>query len=125
MFLVNIFCLILHVPVLFHNFIFLSPAGTLDYVGDAITLEMNAEWPTPDADYTPYTNILSAVWPKLRHRNYTYAVVRLTGSDWYRTHITGYNHWSLNDPCNHAQAIYCGHTSKSNEKLLSSENLNK
>ncbi|KAK3801475.1 hypothetical protein RRG08_010055 [Elysia crispata] len=84
-------------------------AGDLDYVGDSIVLEQNAEWPTPDADYTPYTNVISAVWPKLRHRNYTYAVIRLTGT-WDNTHYDGSNHLTTIDPCNYANVLVCGET---------------
>ena len=101
-----------------------SPAGDLDYVGDSIVLEQNAEWPTPDADYTPYTNVISAVWPKLRHRNYTYAVIRLTGG-WDDTHWENTNHISTNDPCNYANVLVCGETSKYTSENIRNKTQNK
>jgi hypothetical protein len=36
------------------------------------------EWALPDVDYTPYTNIISAVWPTLRHKSYTWGVIQAT-----------------------------------------------
>ena len=46
-----------------------------DGIGQAIYLEKNDRWLPADQDYTPYSNILSAVWPMLRHRSYTWAVL--------------------------------------------------
>jgi hypothetical protein len=37
-----------------------------DHVGKEIFLIENDVWKQPDRDYTPYCNILSAVWPTLR-----------------------------------------------------------
>jgi len=35
-------------------------------MGGPIRLEKNSNWNIGDVDYTPFTNILSAVWPTLR-----------------------------------------------------------
>jgi hypothetical protein len=37
-----------------------------DHVGKEIFLIENDVWKQTDRDYTPYSNILSAVWPTLR-----------------------------------------------------------
>jgi hypothetical protein len=39
-------------------------------IGKGVYLEENTAWTLPDVDYTPYQNILSAVWPSLRHKSY-------------------------------------------------------
>ena len=36
------------------------------FAGDPVVLGVNEDWAEDDMDYTPYTNIISAVWPKLR-----------------------------------------------------------
>ncbi|XP_041351011.1 uncharacterized protein LOC121369994 [Gigantopelta aegis] len=59
------------------------PAVVIDVLGKddgngtitGVILEQNARWFQDDVDYTPYSNMLSAVWPTLRHRDYTWAVV--------------------------------------------------
>ncbi|XP_060084880.1 uncharacterized protein LOC132564227 [Ylistrum balloti] len=79
--------------------------------GKEIFLQQNALWKHSDVDYTPYSNIISAVWPDLRHRNYTYAVLRGVAMD-----VTSYYHptnlLSLPDPCSHPESIKCGNTDK-------------
>ncbi|XP_069133969.1 uncharacterized protein [Argopecten irradians] len=79
--------------------------------GEEIFLKLNDIWKKRDVDYTPYSNILSAVWPDLRHRNYTYAVLNGEAVD-----VTSYylptNLLSLPDPCSHPHSIYCGNTDK-------------
>ncbi|XP_046562881.1 uncharacterized protein LOC124271764 [Haliotis rubra] len=76
-------------------------------VGQGITLDQNSHW--NDADYTPYKNILSAVWPTLRHRNYTWAVVsgdQLDPSSHYKRETL----MIVTDPCSMPGVIKCGHT---------------
>ena len=36
--------------------------------GDPVVLGVNEDWAEEDMDYTPYTNVISAVWPKLRYK---------------------------------------------------------
>ncbi|XP_046557202.1 uncharacterized protein LOC124266452 [Haliotis rubra] len=92
------------------------PAVVVDVVGTAkgphlgysISLDQNSHWKHDDADYTPYKNILSAVWPTLRHRNYTWAVVagdQLVPSSHYKRETL----MTVSDPCNVPDVIKCGH----------------
>ncbi|KAL4221421.1 hypothetical protein ACF0H5_019679 [Mactra antiquata] len=77
--------------------------------GQGIYLEENALWPLSDVDYTPYNNMLSAVWPTLRHKNYKWAVLTLTVDDplmFYKST----SDISLSDPCSHPNAMKCGTT---------------
>ena len=39
----------------------------MSHEGQPIYLEENAIWTALDVDYTPYNNIISAVWPQLRY----------------------------------------------------------
>ncbi|XP_046561789.1 uncharacterized protein LOC124270793 [Haliotis rubra] len=76
-------------------------------VGQGITFDQNSHW--NDADYTPYKNILSAVWPTLHHRNYTWAVVvadQLDPSSHYKRETL----MTVTDPCSMPDVIKCGHT---------------
>ncbi|XP_048243311.1 uncharacterized protein LOC124141844 isoform X1 [Haliotis rufescens] len=76
-------------------------------VGHGISLEQNSHW--HDADYTPYKNILSAVWPTLRHRNYTWAVVSGDQVD-PSSHYKRESLMTVTDPCSMPDVIRCGHT---------------
>ena len=38
----------------------------MSHEGRPIDLKENADWTYADVDYSPYSNIISAVWPKLR-----------------------------------------------------------
>ena len=72
-------------------------------------MKQNAFWNIDDVDYTPYKNIISAVWPTLRHRDYTYAILNARSVDvaaYYRQ--TG--SLSLTDPCTHVDHMRCGTT---------------
>ncbi|XP_067663316.1 uncharacterized protein [Haliotis asinina] len=90
------------------------PAVVLDVIGEnkenvdqGITLDQNSHW--HDVDYTPHKNILSAVWPTLRHRNYTWAVVagdRVDPSSHYKRESL----MTVPDPCRLPDVIKCGHT---------------
>ncbi|KAJ8299760.1 hypothetical protein KUTeg_023820 [Tegillarca granosa] len=79
-------------------------------VGTKIYLAKHDHWNQKDKDYTPYRNILSAVWPKLRHGNYKWAVLDasyiLDAATFYRPE----NKLSLSDPCSHPNSIKCGTT---------------
>ena len=44
-----------------------------------INLDENDHWPLPDVDYTPYDDLISAVWPKLRYERYEWALIYDTG----------------------------------------------
>ncbi|XP_046562884.1 uncharacterized protein LOC124271767 [Haliotis rubra] len=90
------------------------PAVVLDVIGannenvaQGITLDQNSHW--NDADYTPYKNILSAVWPTLRHRNYTWAVVAGDQLD-PSSHYMRETLMIVTDPCSMPDVIKCGHT---------------
>jgi len=76
--------------------------------GRDIFLGLNEDWKAPDADYTPYKNVLSAVWPKLHHRNYTWALIEIKTLDvtmYYKDDVP-----LLTDPCSHPDVIRCGKT---------------
>ncbi|XP_033751510.1 LOW QUALITY PROTEIN: uncharacterized protein LOC117335547 [Pecten maximus] len=79
--------------------------------GEEIFLQQNALWEISDVDYTPYSNILSAVWPDLRHRNYTFAVLKGVAVD-ATTYYLPTNVLTLPDPCSHPDSIQCGQTDK-------------
>ncbi|XP_060580924.1 uncharacterized protein LOC132737608 [Ruditapes philippinarum] len=79
------------------------------HIGKDIYLEENSIWETPDEDYTPYTNILSAVWPTLRYTKYYWAVLLVKVNDptvFYKSTDT----LDLKEPCSHPDAIKCGTT---------------
>lgn len=68
-------------------------------------------WTAPDRDYTPYKNVISAVWPTLRHKNYDYAIIEAKAVDvttYYRQVIQ----LNLKTPCDHPDRIKCGHTGR-------------
>lgn len=48
-------------------YVFTSNLIGNEEIGGAIRLEKNSLWEKVDVDYTPFTNILSAVWPTLRY----------------------------------------------------------
>lgn len=81
-----------------------------DGIGRTIYLTKNDYWTEADQDYTPYKNVISAVWPTLRHRSYTYAVLNAKTID-VTTYYQQINQLSLKDPCDHPDAIKCGATS--------------
>ncbi|XP_046571088.1 LOW QUALITY PROTEIN: uncharacterized protein LOC124279320 [Haliotis rubra] len=80
-------------------------------IGNDIILEQNALWPMLDVDYTPYKNILSAVWPSLRHRKYKWAVVAGNRLD-PTSHFKRQSVMTVSDPCALADVIKCGETGK-------------
>ena len=81
----------------------------IDGYGHDIFLTQNERWKKPDVDYTPYKNILSATWPLLRHKNYSWAVIdaeNLDVASYYKDEAK----LQLTDPCSHPDAIKCGQT---------------
>ncbi|XP_076113981.1 uncharacterized protein LOC143082265 [Mytilus galloprovincialis] len=82
-----------------------------DGYGRDVYLQENGRWDESDVDYTPYKNIISGVWPLLRHKNYTWAVIDSENLD-----ITSYykddDKLQLKDPCSHPDSIKCGFTDK-------------
>ncbi|XP_055958811.1 uncharacterized protein LOC126830508 [Patella vulgata] len=79
-------------------------------LGTSISLDQNAVWSKPDVDYTPYKNIISAVWPTLRHRNYTWGLLEDQALS-IVTHFTRPK-MTIRDPCSHPDVIQCGQTEK-------------
>ena len=82
-----------------------------DGIGKTIYLAKNDKWEYPDEDYTPYKNVISAVWPSLRHRAYVYAIINARTVD-VTTYYEQINQLDLVDPCSHPDAIKCGSTGK-------------
>lgn len=82
-----------------------------DGIGKTVYLAKNDLWSVPDQDYTPYKNVISAVWPTLRHRSYNYAVIDAKTVD-VTTYYRQVNQLSLRDPCSHPDALKCGYTGK-------------
>ncbi|XP_078700910.1 uncharacterized protein LOC144927390 [Branchiostoma floridae x Branchiostoma belcheri] len=73
-----------------------------------VLLEENALWTRDDADYTSSQSTLSAVWPSLRHGQYTWAVIeQTTGISDYGS-VSGSSQFPY--PCAHPLAISCGNT---------------
>lgn len=81
----------------------------VDGYGEPIILETNAHWSHPDADYTPNMNYISAVWPKLRYKSYTVAVLNAKSLD-VTTYYLPTKTLSLSDPCSHPDAVKCSST---------------
>lgn len=75
-----------------------------------VVLAENDNWPTPDAEYTPHSDLLSAVWPTLRHHNYKWAVLRVESDN--SIYYKRPSELQLTDLCYHPQKLKCGHTSK-------------
>ncbi|XP_067684738.1 uncharacterized protein [Haliotis asinina] len=95
-------------------------ARQVDDVGSPISLDQNDGWDTGDADYTPYRNVLSAVWPTLRHRKYTWAVVsgdQLDPSSHYKKDRV----MTFSDPCSMPDVVKCGHTDKEFLNVIETE----
>ncbi|KAL3841826.1 hypothetical protein ACJMK2_019925 [Sinanodonta woodiana] len=89
-----------------------ASGAVLDGFGEAtsVLLLQNALWSLQDQDYTPYKNVLSAVWPTLRHRVYDWAVIKWNVAEqvthFMRTDL------SFENPCSHPDAIACGRTDR-------------
>ena len=46
---------------------FFLGVSSFSHDGQPISLKENDIWTDSDVDYTPYRNIISAVWPQLRY----------------------------------------------------------
>ena len=80
-------------------------------------LEENTAWTLPDVDYTPYQNILSAVWPSLRHKSYNWGVLKVDVNN-ADTFYKDFTELSVMDPCSHPETIKCGITGNTNCTLF-------
>ncbi|XP_046345841.2 uncharacterized protein LOC124126446 [Haliotis rufescens] len=91
--------------------IVIDAAGQTDDNGltSGITLEENDVWQRVDLDYTPYKNMLSAVWPSLRHRKYKWAVIAGDKMD-NTSHFKQGRRMTNTDPCAMADVVKCGET---------------
>ncbi|KAL8561571.1 hypothetical protein ACOMHN_024807 [Nucella lapillus] len=99
------------------NPVLVIPRPVLDTVGSnvdgsasegmPVKMGFNDAWTADDADYTPHTNIISAVWPTLRHTHVTWAVLDSQGPD-VTSHFLDPNHQPLQDPCTSPLQIACG-----------------
>ncbi|CAG2233138.1 unnamed protein product [Mytilus edulis] len=101
-------------PIQIHPNIVIDAVGASDAnvdIGKPVFLKQNALWPEADRDYTPYKNMISAVWPKLRHKSYDYAVLTAKDID-VTTYYRHVNQLNLKTPCDHPDRIKCGHTEK-------------
>ncbi|ESO94429.1 hypothetical protein LOTGIDRAFT_175429, partial [Lottia gigantea] len=92
--------------------ILIRPAIVLDVFRQenrtGIELEPSARWNEPDVDYTPYNDLISAVWPTLRHRNYTWGL--LEGPLQPTSTLYSNPDIVIPDPCSHPSTIICGHS---------------
>ncbi|WAR05117.1 hypothetical protein MAR_020486 [Mya arenaria] len=78
-------------------------------IGGETFLEQNHDWSEKDKDYTSFTNIISAVWPKLRYKYYNWAVLSIGNEDptiFYDSN----DHIDLRYPCTHPETKACGET---------------
>ncbi|CAC5386462.1 unnamed protein product [Mytilus coruscus] len=99
-------------PILIHPNSVIDAVGAPDAndgIGRPVFLEQNALWTEADRDYTAYKNVISAVWPTLRHKNYDYAVIEAKDID-VTTYYRQVNQLNLKIPCDHPDRIKCGHT---------------
>jgi len=80
-------------------------------IGKGVYLEENTAWTLPDVDYTPYQNILSAVWPSLRHKSYNWGVLIVDVNN-VDTFYKDFTEVLITDPCSHPETIKCGNTCK-------------
>ncbi|ESO88609.1 hypothetical protein LOTGIDRAFT_165393 [Lottia gigantea] len=92
--------------------ILIRPAIVLDAVRqvnrNGIKLDQNVRWNEPDVDYTPYNDIISAIWPTLRHRNYTWGL--LEGPLQPTSTLYSNPDIIIPDPCSHPAIVICGHS---------------
>ncbi|CAC5401969.1 unnamed protein product [Mytilus coruscus] len=108
-------CDVANGPRKIHPKLVIDAHGEKDTSSDAETqgmdihLETNTGWDFPDIDYTPYNNIISAVWPELRHGLYTWGViqVKVNYADRYYKSFTD---MVIQDPCSHPDVVSCGKT---------------
>ncbi|CAG2198378.1 unnamed protein product [Mytilus edulis] len=80
-------------------------------IGKTIYPDKDTSWTQIDVDYTPYKNVLSAVWPTLRHSSYQWAVVKVKTNNAF-TFYKKYTDVVISDPCSHPDMIQCGQADK-------------
>ncbi|CAC5375033.1 unnamed protein product [Mytilus coruscus] len=85
--------------------------GNEDGIGVGVFLEENAAWILTGADYTPFKNVLSAVWPSLRHKPYQWGVVEVNSNN-AQTFYKEFTDVVISDPCSHPNTVLCGQTDK-------------
>lgn len=83
----------------------------------SIHLETNTEWDFPDIDYTPYNNIISAVWPTLRHGLYTWGLIQVK-DNYADRYYKSFTDMSIKDPCSHPDVLSCGITGDYNNRIM-------
>ena len=71
-----------------------------------MTLGFNDAWNEDDRDYTTHSNIISAVWPKLRHSRVIVAVLESQGPD-VKSYFLESASEPLDDPCSSPLQIAC------------------
>ena len=81
-------------------------AGSPIY-GEHVTLGFTDAWNKDDVDYTPYSNIISAVWPSVRNSKVTWAILESEGPN-VTFHFLAPDRQSLVDPCSSPSRIACG-----------------
>ncbi|KAL5007590.1 hypothetical protein ScPMuIL_016396 [Solemya velum] len=92
----------------------LTPRLVIDAVGQyvgGVFLAENDNWPTPDAEYTLNSGLLSAVWPTLRHHDYTWAVLKVEVES-EPIYYKRLSELQLTYPCSHPLVLKCGQTDK-------------
>ena len=90
----------------------------LFFFGKGVYLEENTVWTLPDVDYTLYQNILSVVWPSLRHKSYNWGVLKVVVNK-ADTFYRDFTELLVTDSCSHPETIKCGSTGSENCTLLS------
>ncbi|KAK7500517.1 hypothetical protein BaRGS_00008092 [Batillaria attramentaria] len=75
--------------------------------GEPVTLAFNDGWSQGDRDYTPHNDVISAVWPTLRHPKVKWAVMVSQGPD-VTSHFENSGPQPLSDPCSSPNVIVCG-----------------
>ena len=73
-----------------------------------MTLGFNDAWNEDDADYSPHSNVISAVWPTVRNSDVTWAVLRSLGQDVMPSHFLDHASPTLQDPCSSPLHVACG-----------------
>ncbi|XP_025085446.1 uncharacterized protein LOC112558908 [Pomacea canaliculata] len=78
--------------------------------GKPVSIAFSDEWSQEDQEYTTHTNIISAVWPTLRHSRVRWAVLESQGPD-VSSHFINEDEQNMMDPCSSLYAVACGEVS--------------
>lgn len=100
------------VIVISFGYIFIVDGTLSQDLGKPIYMRQNSRWEYVDQDYTPYKNMLSAVWPTLRHSSFNWAVLDASNILDASTYYLQENRLALSDPCSHPESVKCGTTGK-------------